>query len=358
MPKSHRHRSTIWLDQDRHLSRRSHTAFWKWTRWLVVSLLLLCLVVYSSFELSPWPKTFLIRHGFDKGAVEIAQALEKHVPPGVTAILDQQYRPNDNDAYLDVFYPQTLPSPDATLPTIVWVHGGAWISGNKSHVANYLKILASHGYTTVGVGYSIAPGQQYPMPQMQLNDAIAYLQRQAKRFHIDTSRIILAGDSAGAQIAAQMAAMVTNPPYASKVDIRPVLQPSQLKATLLNCGGYDISLLNFNGSFGSFLKTVMWSYSGTKDFLTDPKFQSFSVFNYLTASFPRSFITAGNADPLAPQSVALAKKLSELKVPIDTLFYPKNHTPPLEHEYQFNLDLIDGQKALTRILAFLHTALK
>jgi acetyl esterase len=146
------------------------------------------------------------------------------------------------------------------------VHGGAWISGNKSHVANYLKILASHGYTAVGVGYSIAPEHQYPMPLIQVNDAIAYLQQQAKRFHIDPNRIVLAGDSAGAQIAAQIASVTTNPAYANELDIQPALQANQLKAALLNCGGYDTSLLNFNGPFGSFLKTVMWSYSGTKNF--------------------------------------------------------------------------------------------
>jgi acetyl esterase len=357
MPKSRRHVPETALAQDRRLTRR-RAALWQWTRWLIAGLLLLCLAVYSSFEFSPWPRALLIRYSFDKGAVEIAQALEKYVPFGITAIVDQQYRPRDSDAYLDVFHPQTLQSPDAILPTIVWVHGGAWISGDKSHVANYLKILASHGYTTIGVGYSIAPEQQYPMPQIQLNDAIAYLQQHAKRFHIDTSQIILAGDSAGAQIVAQMATIVTNPSYAGKIGIRPVLQPAQLKAALLNCGGYDTSLLNFDGLFGSFLKTVMWSYSGTRDFLTDSTFQTFSILNNITASFPRSFITAGNADPLEPQSIALAERLTAFRVPIDTLFYPKNHTPPLEHEYQFNLDLADGKQALTRILAFLNTVLK
>ncbi|XGV95726.1 MAG: alpha/beta hydrolase [Leptolyngbya sp. BL-A-14] len=327
-------------------------------RWLLVSLLLLGLAVYGSFQLSPWPKALLIRYGFDKGAVEIAQKLEKHVPPGVAAILDEPYRTNDKDALLDVFYPQTLQSSAQVLPTIVWVHGGAWISGNKSHVANYLKILASHSYTVVGVGYSIAPGHQYPTPLLQINDALNYLQQQAKRLHIDPNSFVLAGDSAGAQMASQMAAIVTNPAYAKTLGIQPALQPGQLKATLLNCGAYDPKSVNYNGSFGSFLQTVMWSYSGTKDFLTDPAFQSFAVINYVTKDFPPSFITAGNADPLAPQSVALAQKLTQAGVRTDTLFYPKDHTPPLKHEYQFNLDLADGQQALKRILVFLAKALK
>lgn len=359
MSKHRRYPQPNGSQPDRRLLRpRRRATVWRWIGWLAASLLLLGLVVYGSLQLSPWLKAMLIRYEFDKGAVEIAQKLEKHVPSGVNAILDQSYRLKDRDAALDVFYPQMLQSPDSTLPTIVWVHGGAWISGNKSHVANYLKILASHGYTTVGVGYSIAPEHQYPTPLLQVNDAIGYLQQQAKRFHIDPKRIVLAGDSAGAQIAAQMAAITKDPAYANMIGVRPTLQPSQLKAALLNCGGYDTSLLNFNSSFGSFLQTVLWSYAGTKDFLTDPAFKSFSVINYVTASFPPAFITAGNADPLEPQSIALAKKLAKLGVSIDTLFYPENHTPPLEHEYQFNLDLADGKQALTRTLAFLHKTLK
>jgi acetyl esterase len=120
MPKHRHHTPAIGLQQNRHLPRlRRRAAFWKWTRLLIVGLLLLALAVYSSFQISPWPQAILIRHGFDKGAVEIAQRLEKHVPPGVNAILDQQYRPQDNDAYLDVFYPQMLQSLNLVLPTIV-----------------------------------------------------------------------------------------------------------------------------------------------------------------------------------------------------------------------------------------------
>jgi acetyl esterase/lipase len=330
----------------------------KWLRSLLIGFAILALAAFTFFQLSPWPRALLIRIPFDNGAVDISQKLEKYVPGNVQSILNEQYRPNDRDGYLDVFYPQALKPPDAALPTIVWVHGGAWISGNKSHIANYIKILAAKGYTTVGVGYTIAPEGQYPTPLIQVNNALSYLQQNAQRLHIDSSRIVIAGDSAGAQIAAQIANITTSPEYATLLGIRPALQPNQLKATLLNCGGYDIRAVNYDGSFGSFLKTVMWSYSGTRDFLNDPKFQSVSVVNYVTSKFPPSFITAGNADPLEPQSVALAKKLTELRVPIDALFYPKNHQPPLEHEYQFNLDLLDGKKALERSITFLSKVLK
>ena len=71
--------------------------------------------------------------------------------------------------------------------------------------------------------------------------------------------------------------------------------------------------------------------------------------NYVTNAFPPSFISSGNGDPLAPQAAALARKLEHLGVRVDGL---SEHSPPLPHEYQFNLDTPAGQKALGQMLAF------
>ncbi|PHM11097.1 hypothetical protein CK516_04520 [Nostoc sp. 'Peltigera malacea cyanobiont' DB3992] len=57
--------------------------------------------------------------------------------------------------------------------------------------------------------------------------------------------MVLAGDLSGAQIAASIATSIANPVYADKLGIRPALQPSPLKAGLLNCGGYDINGVNY-----------------------------------------------------------------------------------------------------------------
>jgi acetyl esterase len=343
----------------KHTSKQSsekHTGFWskhrriaKWLFRISAGIALLVLAIYIAFQVSPWPNALLIRYEFDKGGAKVSQALEKYVPNNITQIENQSYRPNDKDALADVFYPSGTAAP---LPTIVWVHGGAWVSGNKDNVDNYMKIVASHGFTTVSVNYSIAPEKQYPTPILQLNDALGYLQQNAKRLNIDESRIILAGDSAGSQIVAQMANITTNPSYAKEMDIQPKLTTNKLKGTLLNCGAYDLALPDYNGEFGKFLHTVLWAYSGTKDFLNDPQLKTASVVNYLSPAFPPSFITAGNVDPLLAQSTELAEKLKALNVPTSTLFYPANHQPELNHEYQFNLDTADGQQALKQMVEF------
>jgi acetyl esterase/lipase len=98
---------------------------------------------------------------------------------------------------------------------------------------------------------------------------------------------------------------------------------------------------------------VLWSYSGGKDFSTNPRFATASVVNYVTAAFPPTFISAGNADRLLPQSLAFADALAARGVRVERLFFPKDHAPPLPHEYQFNLDNDDGKRALERSVTFL-----
>lgn len=328
-----------------------HRTFLRWTSGVLITLLVLIFAVFIAFRVSPWPNALIIRDAFDKNSAKVSAALQKYVPADITQIENQQYRQDDNDAYLDVFYPNGTSKPQ---PTVIWVHGGAWVSGNKDNIDNYMKILAGRGFTTVSVNYTIAPEKQYPTPIIQLNDALGYLQRNATRLNIDTSQIVLAGDSAGSQIVAQMANIITSSSYADKIDISPNLSSSKLKGLLLNCGAYDLALPDYNGPFGGFLHTVLWAYSGTKNFLHDPKLETASVVNYITPKFPPAFITAGNVDPLLLQSTELAKKLQTLGVPTSTLFYPADHQPALNHEYQFDLDTQDAKNALEQMVDFTH----
>lgn len=123
---------------------------------------------------------------------------------------------------------------------------------------------------------------------------------------------------------------------------------------ILHCGPYNAELLvNFFGDQGWFLKTVLWSYIGTKDFIDDPKLVHFSVANFVTDNFPPTFISVGNKDPLSLHSHDLASKLLSKGVVVDSLFFPADYTPELPHEYQFDLDTDAGNLALERTIKFL-----
>jgi acetyl esterase len=167
---------------------------------------------------------------------------------------------------------------------------------------------------------------------------------------------VLAGDSAGAQIAAQMANLIAVPDYARAAGIAAPIPASQLRGALLHCGVYDVSELGGDKGgavLGWFLRTVTWSYSGRRDWRDAAGFELMSVARHVTPAFPPTFISAGNADPLLPQSLLMERALRARGVAVDSLFFAPDHVPPLSHEYQFNLDGAAGKTALSRSVAWL-----
>jgi acetyl esterase len=299
---------------------------------------------------TPWPSALLIRAVFDRGAARASGALEKHVPGDLVEVVDEAYDIASPDGRLDVF----RPSRDEPLPTVVWVHGGAFVSGSKSDVANYLRVLAGRGFTTVGVDYSIAPGSRYPTPVRQVSAALAHLVDHADRLGVDPARIVLAGDSAGAQIAAQVALLVSDRTYASEVGIEVDLQRTSLKGLVLFCGAYDFTLAQGSTRLGSWLiDTAIWSYLGSSRRHDERTTRQGSVPAHVTSSFPPCFVSAGNGDPLLPHTVALVEALDRHGVDHEALLFDDEHEPRLGHEFQLDLDTVDGREAFDRAVAFI-----
>lgn len=313
----------------------------RWLRWTGAIAVLLAILGFVATQASPWPAALVYRFVMNRGGEGLNAALEKHVPPGVQAVLDEPYEPG---VALDVFFPGP-----GRFPAIVWIHGGGFLAGDKTHVRNYLRILAANGYTTVALGYSIGPAAHYPTPLRQANAALAHLVRNSERLHVDPSRIYLAGDSAGAHLAAQLANAISVPAYAKTVGIAPSIERAQLRGAILHCGIYDFTLAKPGGLYGHFMATVMWSYSGRRNPVPLPEL---SVARQVTGNFPPAFISAGNGDALLPHSHALADALTKVGVKVDSLFFP-GHEPELPHEYQFNLDSEAGRLAFERTLSFL-----
>src|SRR5262249_24905309 len=154
--------------------------------------------------------------------------------------------------------------------------------------------------------------------------------------------------------AAQTAALATAPEYAEAVGIAPTVAPERLRGIVLACGAYDVSLASGGTPAGRrFLKTVLWAYSGRRDYARDPVFARMSVVDHVDSRFPSALVTVGNADPLAAHSKSRAVKLEACGVELETLFFPDDRRPALEHEYQFDLDSDAGRLFLARMLAFL-----
>ncbi|MCC3277393.1 alpha/beta hydrolase [Arthrobacter sp. zg-Y20] len=309
----------------------------------------------AALHWDPRTSAMLIRGVFSgAGKMQPSQPV-LHLPRGsVTSHMGLRYLGSAVNPSLDLFLPASASAP---LPVVVWVHGGAWISGSKKDVEPYLRVLAGYGYAVVGLGYTISPKACYPTAVRELNSALGYLREHAQKYGLDPDRIVLAGDSAGAQLAAQLALGITSPDYARLTGIVPAAAPEHLRGIVLNCGLYDFkSVARLTGTFGWGLKKALWSYTGSKDWAATEAAGHMSIFEHANGKFPPAYIAAGNSDPLTEnQSLPLADRLEELGVPVTRRFWPRDYRPALGHEYQFRLDRPEARQTLQETVRFLDT---
>lgn len=100
----------------------------------VISLSLTVIVVGTVIVsyLNPWPSSLLVRVLFEDDAHKTVDEMLPYVPEGaVTVRKDIPYADDGSDTTFDLFLPQGEVTP---RPTVVWIHGGAWISGSKKNV--------------------------------------------------------------------------------------------------------------------------------------------------------------------------------------------------------------------------------
>lgn len=310
--------------------------------------------VFAAFKFSPWPSAFLLARDMAAEGPTLVKGADEYIPKDVIITLDQSYGEDDVEK-LDIFRPPMSETSEKGLPLVLWVHGGAYISGDKADLASYLKILAGRGFVVSALNYGLAPGATYPQPVEQVNRALAFLVAHAADHRLDPSRIVLAGDSTGAQIAAQLALAITDPAYAQRIGIAPAVKPEQLRGAVLFGGLFDASKLKVRGILGERLKTALWAYFGSADMQGDERLDTFSVLRHVGPAFPPSYISAGNADPLLGQSVSMAKTLEEKGVEVHDVFFPKNFEPSLDHQYQFDLGTGAARDAFNELTKYLHS---
>jgi acetyl esterase len=100
-------------------------------------------------------------------------------------------------------YAPAVPTP---LPIVMFFHGGGWVLGDlNTHDSLCRRLCAASGALIVSVAYRCAPEHQYPAALDDCLAATAYVADHAAELGGDAGRIVVAGDSAGGNLAAAVA---------------------------------------------------------------------------------------------------------------------------------------------------------
>src|ERR1043165_7616085 len=85
---------------------------------------------------------------------------------------------------LDLYQPQNAKS---ATPVLVWLHGGAFTSGDKSNAGKYAPMFAEQGIAVASVNYRLAPAAIFPAQIQDVKGAIRFLRANATKYHLDAN---------------------------------------------------------------------------------------------------------------------------------------------------------------------------
>ncbi len=107
-------------------------------------------------------------------------------------------QPADALRRLDVYAPPV----GRSQPVVIWVHGGGWQTGDKTHVQLKPRAFVDRGYVFVSVNYRLAPQVDASQMAADVAKAIGWVRDHAARYGGAADKLFIAGHSAGAHLAA------------------------------------------------------------------------------------------------------------------------------------------------------------
>lgn len=215
------------------------------------------------------------------------------------------------------------PCPGKTLPIIVYFHGGGWTIGSVQAADRPCRRIAvSAEAVVVSVEYRLAPEHPFPLPYEDCLSATQLIATNASSIGGDVDRLVLMGDSAGANLAAAVAHTLADSSeinIAGQILLYPCLLPS-------GRGDFDSYVQNAAGPILS-AKEMSWfwdMYLSKPEDGEDSRASPYLAKNF--AAMPPSKIVVAEMDILRDEGLAYAERLREAGVPVDvTLFHGAPH---------------------------------
>lgn len=141
---------------------------------------------------------------------------------------------------LDLYLPEGV----SNFPTMLWIHGGAWIVGDRKQEADFARRFAERGIGMAVISYRLSPGTwanpeltegiQHPEHPRDASRALRWVIDHAEEYNIDVKKMVISGYSAGGHMSALMC---TDETYLKEVN----LNFKDVAGAVPIAGGYDIA---------------------------------------------------------------------------------------------------------------------
>lgn len=229
--------------------------------------------------------------------------VEKKIPYGET-----------KREWLNIMFDHTT---DEKQPAFIYIHGGGWCSGLPNMRNTYCLEYAERGWVSANIGYEYAPDATFPTQFKQIYKAIDWLYDHQDQYHIDMTKVTLAGESAGGYFIAYMAAMSLDHSLYDKLGINFKHRDEfKVSAVVSNCGAVDFGTLIDNKFFG--IKYMINAFTGFnhKEIRANLDKDYIKILSpEIKEGFPPTMLIYAKNDFLKTESFALAKKFDSVGTP-------------------------------------------
>ncbi|WP_375385256.1 alpha/beta hydrolase [uncultured Microbacterium sp.] len=226
---------------------------------------------------------------------------------------DHSVRSGARTVTVRVYFPH---APRTSVPATVYAHGGGFLHGSiASHDGFCRRWSRATASVVVSVEYALAPEHSAPDPTDDMIAAVGWT-----RAHDWGRRIVVAGDSAGGNVAASAAVALAergDSPLVGQVLIYPMLDPGMSSASYRTRGeGYFITARTMEFYWRTYLG------GAPADRAADPLVDPTAAAAAAAVSLPPAIVVTGGLDPLHDEGRDHAGLLRDRAVPCIYRTYP------------------------------------
>jgi len=253
----------------------------------------------------------------------------------------------DGVARARVYRPKAV-APEASLPVMLYVHGGGFTVGSSDDTDYLTRRLArDNGALVVSTDYRLAPEYPFPTPLEDVVDVYTFLTTGAPRLGGDPARLAVAGDSAGSNYAAVI-------PLVARERGLPVPRAVVMLGAFVDFVQERWDSFQrlaprgvvYDSAFFGFIRSAYLPATPWTEPLASPIYADLSA-------YPPTYLTAGTHDPIVDSAKAFAEMLRGNGVPV-VGFWPDG----MPHGYYFFPGVhAEGDIAYAQVAAFLGTHL-
>ena len=244
----------------------------------------------------------LARAGYD--------AAPKPPPEEVANVIDTSIPGPAGDVAIRVY----APTDETDLPVVAFFHGGGWVlSGLDGHDSLARRLALRSGALVVSVDYRLAPENPFPAPHDDCWAVTSWLAAHAGELGGDGSRLAVAGDSAGGNLAAGVALRARDEglPLAFQLLIYPALDVDFTRPSMVdNATGYFLTTADMRW---------FWDHFIAPDDRTDPYAVPMAVDD--VSGVAPALIQTAEYDPLRDEGEAWGERLRSAGVDVTVTRY-------------------------------------